>query len=202
MTDSGKNDPGTAREKMLAVAAGLFWMKGFNDTSVRDIAEAYGCKPANLYNFFPGKEAILHEVLVREMKDLVEPMLPLAADEGGDPSAQLRAFIRQHLSVTLKAGRSTRILFDVALEHLNPGHRLSIVAWRDAYDRVLRTILERGKARGVFADVDVKLAGFMIASMITRCRLWHRPEGAAGVEDLAEFIFRFILNGISAPAGG
>ena len=43
---------------MLDIARKLFWKKGYNAASLRDIADAYGCKPANIYNFFKKKEDI------------------------------------------------------------------------------------------------------------------------------------------------
>ncbi|MBW1673368.1 MAG: helix-turn-helix transcriptional regulator, partial [Deltaproteobacteria bacterium] len=51
-----KNRPQKA--KMLDKARRLFWKKGYNSTSMRDIARAYGCEPANIYNFFSNKEEI------------------------------------------------------------------------------------------------------------------------------------------------
>jgi len=42
----------------------------------------------------------------------------------------------------------------------------------------------------------VKLAGFMIASMITRTRIWFHPKKERSVSDLADFIFKFALNGL------
>ena len=48
--DKGQNRPQKA--KMLDKARRLFWKKGYNSTSGLDIAQAYGCKSANIYNFF------------------------------------------------------------------------------------------------------------------------------------------------------
>ncbi|MFP4477436.1 MAG: TetR family transcriptional regulator [Desulfatibacillaceae bacterium] len=190
-----------ARTRLLTVASKLFWQNGFNGTSMRDIAREYGCKPANIYNFFPGKEAVLYEVLHEEMTNLLEPLRPILDDENGDPVQQLRTLIRQHLSITLSYRRSAKVLFDVAMEHLEPEHRRAIVRLRDHYDAILRAVLRRGRERSVFADIDEKFAGFMIASMITRCRIWYDPEKSADFDDIADFIFRFTMHGISPRPG-
>ena len=60
---STKRRQTTQKEKMLATARALFWKKGYQGAGIRDIADAYGCKPANIYNFFSSKEEILYEVL-------------------------------------------------------------------------------------------------------------------------------------------
>lgn len=49
---------------------------------------------------------------------------------------------------------------------------------------------------GSFREVDEKIAGFMLASMITRTRLWYHPKKGLSVEELADFIFEFALNGL------
>ena len=48
----GRVKPGFQKAKMLETARRLFWEKGYNATSMREIAIAYGCRPANIYNFF------------------------------------------------------------------------------------------------------------------------------------------------------
>jgi hypothetical protein len=59
-----------------------------------------------------------------------------------------------------------------------------------------RKIIRRGIDAGYFPDIDTKLAGFMIASMITRTRLWYHPKKGISVPELADFIYRFALNGL------
>jgi AcrR family transcriptional regulator len=184
------------RQKMLNKARTLFWSKGYNATSVRDIARAYGCKPANVYNFFTKKEDILYEVLLEEMEQIINPIKALEEDETTHPTEQLRLLIESHLKITLSHRRSAKLLFDVELDSLSASKRKKIVNMRDSYDRIIRKIIRRGIDAGYFPDIDTKLAGFMIASMITRTRLWYHPKKGISVPELADFIYRFALNGL------
>jgi AcrR family transcriptional regulator len=77
------------KRKMLNKARTLFWSKGYNATSVRDIARAYGCEPANVYNFFSKKEDILYEVLLEEMEQIIEPIRDLEDDKQTHPVEQV-----------------------------------------------------------------------------------------------------------------
>ncbi|MBW1784972.1 MAG: TetR/AcrR family transcriptional regulator [Deltaproteobacteria bacterium] len=72
---------------------------------MRDIAAAYGCKPANIYNFFPNKEKILFEVLREEMDHIISPIKHLEQDEGISPVEQLRLLTGSHLILTLSYRR-------------------------------------------------------------------------------------------------
>lgn len=53
----------TTKEKLMDSALKLFSTKGFDGTSVDEIAEAIGIKGPNLYNYFKGKEALLDSLI-------------------------------------------------------------------------------------------------------------------------------------------
>jgi len=180
------------------MARTLFWRKGYISTSMRDIAAAYGCKPANIYNFFSNKEEILFEVLREEMEEILSPIKHLEEDDGTSPVEQLRLVISSHLKLTLSYRRSAKLLFDISLDNLSRAKRKKIVDLRDTYDRIIRKVLRRGIDSGSFGGVDEKLAGFMISSMITRTRIWYHPKKGVSVEELADFIFEFALSGLRA----
>jgi len=186
-----------SKQRMLNTARALFWSKGYNATSMRDIATAYGCKPANIYNFFPKKEDILFAVLLEEMEQIIDPIKDLETDDNRHPAEQLRLVIESHLKITLSHRRSAKLLFDVSLDNLSPARRKKIVGLRDAYDRIIRTVIRRGVECGCFPAIDEKLAGFMIAAMITRTRLWYHPQKGVSVPELADFIYKFAFHGLS-----
>ncbi len=184
------------KHKMLNKARALFWSKGYNATTMRDIAKAHGCKPANIYNFFPHKEDILYQVLLEEMEQIIDPIKDLENDENTDPIEKMRLVIESHLKITLSHRRSAKLLFDVALDSLPTAKRKKIVEMRDTYDRIIRKTIRRGIDTGCFPEIDEKLAGFMIASMITRTRIWYHPKKGVSVPELADFILKFVLEGL------
>ena len=189
---------GVRKKKILALARHLFWQNGYSSVSMRDLARAYGCQPANLYNYFKTKESILFEVLLEEMEQIVQPISHLEHEEDGNPVDQLRFIIASHLKVTLSHRRSAKTLFDVALGSLLPANRRVIVSMRDTYDRTIRRVIRRGQEKGFFMPYDEKLVGFMISSMVTRSRIWFHPKKGVTVDGLADFIFRFALTGIQS----
>ena len=192
---------GVRKKKILALARQLFWQNGYSSVSMRDLARAYGCQPANLYNYFKTKESILFEVLLEEMEQIVQPISHLEHEEDGNPVDQLRFIIASHLKVTLSHRRSAKTLFDVALGSLLPANRKVIVSMRDTYDRTIRKVIQRGQEKGLFVPYDEKLVGFMISSMVTRSRIWFHPKKGVTVDELADFIFRFALTGIQSLDG-
>ncbi len=192
------NRYGSQKEKMLAKASTLFWKKGYGATSMRDIARAYGCKAANIYNFFPNKEALLYEFLSSQMKLIISKIEHLEHDRSMTPVEQLRFLMSRHLHHTLSYSKNSRFLFDVGLDQLSPAKRRKIISLRDAYDRILIKIIQRGIDAGDFVKTDAKVAAFNIASMIVRSIIWFSPQGKLSVEQILDHIFHFVLSGLKS----
>ncbi len=185
------------RAKLISKAGVLFWRKGYLGTSMRDIARAFGCKPANIYHYFPNKEILLFEILKIQMELTVSPIRHLEKDESGDPIEQLRFLVDKHLRHVLKYRKSSKLLFDVGLDSLSPAKRKEVVALREEYNGILEKIIRRGIQRGYFPpNTDIKLAVWGIASMIVRTIIWFSPNGRMSVDEIADFLFHFALNGL------
>jgi len=185
------------KKKILASARKLFWQKGYHSVGMRDLARAYGCQPANLYNYFETKEAILFEMLREEMERIIQS-IERFEEEDGDAVEQLRFIIASHVKAILSRPRSGKALFDVALGILSRRNRNVIVSMRDTYERILRKVLRRGQEQKVFLTCDEKLVGVLIASKVTRTKMWFHPQKGATVDELADLIFRFALGAIQA----
>lgn len=196
MSERKKN--GTQREWILRQSNRLFWDKGYAETSMKDIANACGFRPANIYNFFECKESILFENLLQEMVEIVTPVRHLKDDENADPVESLRFFIKNHVTLTLGEMSSSKLLFDVGLKNLSAENRKKIIKLRDEYDAIGEAVIRRGVRKGVFSPVDEKIAVFSIASVIARSRIWYSPKGKYTVDDIVDFIFNFTMNGIGA----
>ncbi len=188
--------PKPQKELIMTKSSVLFWKKGYSDTSMRDIAKACGFQPANIYNFFANKEAILYEILLDEMSQIVNSINPIEHETEGDPVQQLQKLIEIHVKLTLGARRSSMLLFDTGLGILSSKNRKQIIALRDDYDRIMRSVILRGIETGVFFQMDVKMAVFSIASMIARSRIWFSPKGEYSINEVVDFIVNFSLNGL------
>ncbi len=185
------------REKIIDSASTIFWKKGYSGASMRDIAKACKCKPANIYNFFESKEEILFEFLFTQNMRLFEMIKHFEDDRTAKPSEQLREFIHIHVKHVLNYQKTSRFLFDTGLERLSKNNREKVISFRDLYDRILTGIIQRGVDSKEFSDMDAKLAARYIASMITRTIIWYSPKGPLSVEDIAEFIYNFSVNGLN-----
>ncbi|HUE79249.1 MAG TPA: TetR/AcrR family transcriptional regulator [Sphingomicrobium sp.] len=81
------------RARIVEAAMELFWLKGFNSTSIADILSRSQVNSGSLYYFFPGKQDVLIAVL-EAYRDGIGPMLLEPSWEGvEDPIDKLFALL-------------------------------------------------------------------------------------------------------------
>jgi AcrR family transcriptional regulator len=86
---------GSRREQILTVAAQLFARHGFHGVSIADLGAAVGISGPGLYRHFPGKEALLAELLVGISEHLLAGGQARAA-QTADPHDLLAALVEFH----------------------------------------------------------------------------------------------------------
>jgi AcrR family transcriptional regulator len=91
---------GLRRSEILAAAAALFARKGYHGVSIDDIGAAVGMSGPGIYRHFPGKEAVLAEMLLDISQRLQAEGGRLAA-AAPDAAAALDALLRWHVGFAL-----------------------------------------------------------------------------------------------------
>ena len=183
----------TTRDRILEEAAKLFTEKGYEATSVQDLAQALGLSKAALYHHFGSKEEILYEISLLALKGLVaagEKALEVA-----DPKEALRRFMEAHARY-FEENYPFVVTMLQGIKSLSPENRLKTIALRDRHEENLRAILRRGVEQGVFREVDVALAGRAVLSMLNWMIRWFRPDGPMRAEEVARAYHDLILRGL------
>ena len=139
--------------QILQAALQCFLAKGFHQTSMRDIAQAAGVSLGNLYNHFPGKEAIILAVAVAESEELAPLLQRLAASEG--ERAQVLAFLRDFHALCRQPEWATLAVEVLAESARNPAVAEAFAANRRQLQAVLagalQQVAQRERRRPVLA---------------------------------------------------
>ncbi len=81
------------RDRIVRTAMELFWVKGYQSTSIADILSRSQLHSGSLYHFFPGKQQLLVAVL-EAYRDGIEPWLLAPAWTGiDDPRERIFALL-------------------------------------------------------------------------------------------------------------
>lgn len=185
--------------EIYRAAARIICEKGYDATSMNDIAEAVGITKAGIYHHIPGKRDLLYGIMTYGMDSLEEQVIT-PARAIADAEQRLRAIITNH--VQLITSRSTpygmnpvTIVVD-EVAGLTPAHRRKINERKRAYVDMIRDTFKQLKAAGKLRDVDVTAAAFSLLGMILWLSRWYNPEGRLTPEQVAEEVTRIALGGL------
>ncbi len=149
--------------------------KGYEATSMNDIAEAAGLTKAGIYHYIRGKEELLFEIMNYAM-DAVDTGVMAPARKVEDAEQRLRAIVERHTRSVLEGvGALTIVLEETAA--LTPAHRRAITARKRAYFEFIRDTLECLAAEGKLRPVDPTVAAFSLLGMILWISRWYRRDG-------------------------
>ena len=149
-----------SRTHLMDTALRLFARFGYERTTVKMIAGAAGVSTGLLYNYFAGKEVLLHAIFERSMDD-VRASFALA-DREPDPQARVAALVRGAFDVLRRHEDFWRLSYDVRMQ---PGVLAGIGERVHEWTGAIRGALERYlrdagvpdpalEARVLFAVID------------------------------------------------
>ncbi|WP_104805141.1 TetR/AcrR family transcriptional regulator [Blautia marasmi] len=93
-----KNNPKQAIENIITISAKLFAEKGYDKTSMQDIADAVGMSKGGIFHHFSSKEDIFNAVMERQFEQITETVKKwLDEMHGLTAKEKLRGLIRRNL---------------------------------------------------------------------------------------------------------
>lgn len=184
---------------MCRTAAQLFRDRGFDATSVSDVARALGLTKAGLYHHFESKEALLFEVMMFGLdKVRDEVLVPVRLIR--DPEQRLRQFISRHARIATRGQGAVAHLGD-EIRALPPAARREIERRQRVYLDLLRRTLAELKAQRRLQAIDPTVAAFSIIGMILWLPRWFREDGRLSQDEVADEIATMAVEGVLLPNG-
>jgi AcrR family transcriptional regulator len=187
------------RDHLVKLAAELFARKGFQATTVREIADEAGILSGSLYHHFDSKETIVDEVLRTFLEDLVA-RYRRALETEGDPRSVLSEMVRIGFG-TLEPHRAAITVMQNDWNYLRslPGDRFDyLIKAEDEVERIWVEQIKRGQAAGQLrADADPKLTYRMIRDTIWVAVRWFRPGGRLNTVAIAEHYITVLFDGLA-----
>jgi len=190
------SDPNGARGRLLREAAGLFRDKGYERTTVRDLAAAVGIQSGSLFHHFRTKEEILKAVMVETIR-LNTALMQAAVAAADTHQDKLRALIRTELeSINGQTGEAMAVLV-FEWRSLSEAARAEVLELRDIYEALWLDVL------GALNDEKVVLADpFVVRRMLTGALswtvTWYRQDGGLSLDDLTSQVMAMMRLGADA----
>lgn len=189
--------------KILEHATAIFYEKGYEGASIRDLSRASGMSLAGLYYYFESKEKLLYVIqrhLFLSVMDLVRERL---RDES-DPEQRIRVFILAHLEYFLANPKSMRVLSHED-DALKEEFGADIASLKRQYYHCCADLVDALKAAKDL-QFNSRVAVLSLFGMMNWIYTWYNPHVDGDATVLAREIGDVFLGGIYStlsprPAG-
>jgi AcrR family transcriptional regulator len=183
---------------IVDAAAKLFHEKGFQRTTIDDIAAALGYTKPFIYTYFSSKYSILERVFDR----IYEEVVSAASIEGleqAPPDRRLRHFVSGYIRKNLEQPEFSAVLLEdeksLSAEKLEDMR----VKQRRFDDQLAALIDQCARAAGVRIS-EPKLAALSVSGMVRCLHRWYSPNGRLSIEQVCEELTDVAMRIAGIPA--
>ena len=168
-------DKSIRKQKIIDVAAALFCKKGYQSTSLDDVAKVIGISKAGIYHYVSSKDDLLSIIYTQAFEEIFQETneiwgMDLAPDE------KLRRVIRNHIKNIIVKDISMFSVFFSEESQLPEKDFHKIREEKVRYTQIIEQIIEEGIEKGLFRDLDPQLQAYAILGMCNWIYKWYRPE--------------------------
>ena len=179
------------RLEVLRAAASLFRRRGYERTSVRQIADVLGIKSGSLFYHFASKEEILAAVMEEGIRDVFSAVQEGVAHESEVPR-RLLAMVRSHLAGLLESNLDALMVLVYEWRSLSGPAMRRVMEWRNRYEDLWDRELAAAAAR-CWVDADTVLVRQTVLGALNWTGQWYRPNHRLDVDGLALRMFELLF---------
>lgn len=178
----------------MSAAFVLFRKRGYDQTTMDDIARSAGVAKSSIYLAFTGKE----DILVAG----VEPPLAALDRVMGEPGASSGTYA-ERVGYVLRRGIEIELTHLAAVSVLlrlraNTPVQQSLLERRRAFERQMTALVADAIERGEFrAEADPALTTRLLLSLANWMTAWYRPNGELTPDELGRAVVTFAFEGLT-----
>jgi TetR/AcrR family transcriptional regulator, cholesterol catabolism regulator len=188
---SSRADDAGRRGQLVRESARLFREKGYDATSVRDIAAATGLQSGSWVYHFKTKQDILAAVMEEGLEQALERIEAIAREQLS-PREHFRALLRTHLDTLLGPGQDFIPVLLYEWRSLDAAGRPRIIELQRRYEAVWDDVIRELQRSGDWA-LPTRVDRLLMFGALNWIAHWYRPGGPLDVADLAADAERFFL---------
>ncbi len=187
--------PGHSLDSLLDVAVALFNERGYDATSMEELAARLGVTKSAIYHHVPGKVELLRLALDRAL----DALSAVTAEPGavtGRAIDRLEHVVRGSVRVLAAELPSVTLLLRV---RGNSPVEQAALSRRREFDRVVTDLVRAAEEEGdVRPDVDPAVTSRLLFGTVNSLTEWYRPGGSLTPDDLADALVTTTFQGLRA----
>ena len=196
LVDQGQlTDPDSARGKLLQVAAHLFRNKGYERTTVRDLAGAVGIQSGSIFHHFKSKDEILRAVMEETIR-YNTALMRAALAEASNVRERVLALIRCELQSIMGGSGEAMAVLVYEWRSLSEAQRGEVNHQKADYEAAWVPVLQALHASGELKG-EPGLARLMLFGALNWSVQWFDPGRQASLDDLTQTTLLLFLKDIA-----
>jgi AcrR family transcriptional regulator len=182
------------KQQIYSTARSLFHERGYQATTVRDIAGRLNMQAGSLYAHIESKEDVLWEIVNKAADQFLAAAEPVVASNL-PPADKLRKLVSAHVRVVADNLAESSIFLH-EWKYLGEERRQAVIERRRHYEHLFRQVIEQGIESGDFTPTDPKMATRLVLSAVNWLPQWYNPDGPLSPEEIADSFCDIVLAGI------
>lgn len=179
------------REQLVGVATSLFAEKGFEATSIEEIAERAGVSKPVVYQHFGGKQGVYAVVVDREVRELTASIT--RAFDAGHPRLVAERAADSFLTYIETREEGFRVLVRDAPIGMTGGSFASVIA--DVATRAEQLLVDEFARRG-FDEAAAPMYALMLVGAVALIGEWWLDHRTLAREEVAAHVVNLLWNGL------
>lgn len=194
MAKSGTQKNQDKAQEICLTAAQIFFEKGYNATSLNDIADGLNITKAGLYYYVESKQDLLYRIITMGLDSVKDEVLD-PAREIVDAEKRLRFIIYNHARLSAGGNHAVIIISHEDNELSFQQREETLTRRREYFDFIRNTLVEL-QSQGKVQEIDLTTATFTILGMIIWLSRWFSQKGKMSVEKVCEDVCEMAMRGV------
>jgi TetR/AcrR family transcriptional regulator, cholesterol catabolism regulator len=191
--------------ELLEHATDVFFERGYEGASMRDLSRATGMSLAGLYHYVDSKERLLYLIQRHTFATILERLHGRLEGEV-DPVTRLRIFIRNHLEYFLANMKAMKVLSHED-DVLKGEFGEQVQSIKREYYRICLDLVSKARASAVESRAGIesakrngrnedRTAVVILFGMMNWLYTWYNPKIDGGADELTEQMTAIFLHGL------
>ena len=184
------------RKRIVDAARRLFYEKGYERTTLDDIAERLQVTKPFIYSYYKNKNELLHEIAQQCITECLEAQSRILGSKAS--TADKLARIIEEVSQIIINNQANTIIYLREEMNLDWHVAQKIREQRNEFDHRTMKLLRDGARSGALAVVDERVTARCIGGILVWCALWYRDLGVLSPAAIARLVSQNVMSMVSA----
>ena len=179
------------RKRIVDAARRLFYEKGYERTTLDDIADRLEVTKQFIYSYYKNKTEILHEISMQCIRECLRAQSRILASKLSIPEKLAR--IAEEVAQVIITYQAHTIIYLREEMNLDAEIARTIREERNEFDHRTMKLLKEGMKTGVFRVVDERITARCIGGVLVWCALWYRDLGVLAPAAIGQLISQNVM---------